>query len=76
MEVKKRTGRRIMQDGYMREKRKLEKLAGAAALVAQEYERTGQPGLAEAAAVLFAMIGEQMKAVDLELDKLIERAGI
>jgi len=65
-----------MQDGYMQEKRKLEKLAGAAALVAQEFERTQGPALAEAAAVLFAMIGEQIKAVDIELDKLIERAGI
>ena len=65
-----------MQDGYMREKRKLEKLAGAAVLVAQEFERTQGAALAEAAAVLFAMIGEQLKAVDAELDKLIERAGI
>lgn len=65
-----------MQDGYMQEKRKLEKLAGAAALVAQEFERTQGPALAAAAAVLFAMIGEQIKAVDAELDKLIERAGI
>jgi len=65
-----------MQDGYMREKRKLEKLAGAAALVAQEFERTQGEALAGAAAVLFAMIGEQIKAVDAELDKLIERAGI
>ena len=65
-----------MQDGYMQEKRKLEELAGAAALVAQEFERTHGPALAEAAAGLFTMIGEQIKTVDAELDKLIERAGI
>jgi hypothetical protein len=65
-----------MQDGYIKEKERLGKLAGAAALVAQEFERSGDGNAAVAAQVLFAMIIEQIGAVDAELDKLIEKAGI
>ncbi len=65
-----------MQDGYMKEKERLSKLAGAAALVAKEFERSGDGKAAVAAQVLFAMIIEQIAAVDSELDKLIEKAEI
>jgi hypothetical protein len=65
-----------MQDGYMREKDRLGKLAGAAAAVAQEFERTQDERAAVAAQVLFALIAAQLKAVDEELDKLIGKAGI
>ena len=65
-----------MQDGYMREKDKLGKLAGAAAAVAQEFERTQDERAAVAALVLFTLIAAQLLAVDTELDKLIEKAGV
>lgn len=65
-----------MQDGYMREKDKLNKLAGAAALVAQEFERSQDSRAAMAAQVLFTLISAQLEAVDAELDRLIEKAGV
>lgn len=65
-----------MQDGYMREKDKLSKLAGAAATVAQEFERTQDGRAVVAAQVLFTLIAAQIEAVDAELDKLIEKAGV
>ncbi len=65
-----------MQDGYMREKDKLGKLAGAAAAVAQEFERTQDERVAVAAQVLFTIIAVQLTSVDAELDKLIEQTGV
>ena len=65
-----------MQDGYMREKDRLTKLAGAAAAVAQEFERTQDERTAVAAQVLFTMITAQLMAVDAQLDQLIDKAGL
>jgi hypothetical protein len=65
-----------MKDGYMREKDRLGKLAGAAAAVAREFEQTQDRQAAVAAQVLFAMILAQLETVDDELGRLLEEAGI
>ena len=65
-----------MGQGHMKEKERLDRLAGAAAQIAQEFERSGDRRAAVAAQVLFSMIIEQIAAVDEELDAIIEKAGI
>ncbi len=65
-----------MQGGYTKEKERLDKLAMAAAQIAQEFELTGDYRAAVAAQALFSMILEQISVVDAALDRLIERAGI
>jgi hypothetical protein len=65
-----------MQSGYTQERDKLGKLAAAASVAAQEFERTLDERAAAAAQLLFSLIETQFQAVDDELDRLIEKAGI
>lgn len=65
-----------MQSGYTRERDKLGKLAAAASVAAQEFERTLDGRAAAAAQLLFSLIAAQLEAVDGELDRLIEKVGL
>jgi len=65
-----------MIDSYTNEKTRLDKLTGAASVVANEFERTGDKDAAVAAQVLFGMILDQIEVVNAELDRLIDKSGI
>ena len=65
-----------MKDTYRQQSIKLDALAEAMALVAEEFKRSKDPEIAAAGHVLAALIVRQLQSLDRELDTLLEEAGI
>lgn len=65
-----------MSDGYMKEANRLDVLAEAVRMVADEFAKTKKVETAVAGYVLSGMVLEQIEAIDKELDDIIAKTGI
>lgn len=65
-----------MKDSYRQQSRRLDALAEAMALVADEFNKSKDPEIAAAGHVLAELIMKQLETLDRELDTVLEEAGI
>jgi hypothetical protein len=63
-------------DAYVEENRKLDALTEAMKLVMDEFDRTRDPEAAAAGHVLAGMIKKKLEAMDAEIDRAMEQAGV
>lgn len=63
-------------EGYVKEQKKLDALAEAMRLVSEEFAGTKNADVAAAGHVLSELIVRHVKALDRELDKILEHTGL
>lgn len=61
---------------YVKEERKLDALAEAMKLVLEEFEKTKDAEVAAAGHVLSGLIVKHIEALDRQLDKMLDSAGL
>lgn len=63
-------------EGYVKEQKKLDALAEAMRLVSEEFASTRDGEVAAAGHVLSKLIVQHVQALDRELDKILQHAGL